>query len=76
MAAAGVTWEFAVFVQEMFQWAERVFHEYTTNCTIEFPPRPCDWNIPTRNAEAKMLTYMYGAISEEVQTLVYNNKTN
>ena len=76
MASAGVTLEFATFVREMFQWGELVFREYTVDCTILFPPQPSDWNIPTKNAEAKMLTYTYAAISDEVQMLFYNNKTN
>ena len=76
MAAAGVTCEFATFVREMFKWGDQVFRDYIENCTMLFPPPPYDWNIPTKNAEAKMLTYTYAAISEEVQTLFYNNKTN
>ena len=68
MAAVGVTCEFATFVREMFKWGEQVFRDYNDNCTMPFPPQPSDWNIPAKNAEAKMLTYTYAAISEEVQT--------
>ena len=76
MAAAGVTWDFAIFVREMFQWAERVFQEYTADCTTLFPTQPPEWNTLTKNAEAKMLAYTYGSMPDELQTLFYNNKTN
>ena len=76
MSAATVTCEFARFPDEMFQWAEQVFTAYTENCTLEFPSTPMDWNAHTKNAEATTMTYLYGTLIEEMQSMVYRSKTN
>ena len=76
MSAATVNHKFATFAEEMFNWAEEVLTEYTNQCTMMFPPKPNTWNSYTTNVEAKLMTYLYGTLSEEMQSLVYSNKTN
>ena len=76
MSAETINCEFATFVDEMFNWAEETFMAYTKKCITEFPSKPSTWNAHTLNAEAKMMTYLNGTLSEDMQLLVYSNKTN
>ena len=76
MSADTINCEFATFVEEMFNWAEQTFIAYAKKCITEFPSKPSTWNAHTSNAEATMMTYLYGTLSEDMQLLVYSNKTN
>ena len=75
MSAATVNVQFQRFVNEMFNWSEQVFRQFTADQTIRFPVAPKTWTEHTQNAEARLQSLLYQTLSENIQTMVFGNKS-